>query len=740
MRGTNPHTIFIEVKKRDMKNGNDTRVTLKVAETNPKFVGRGMALVDPKVMEELGLATGDVIEIGGKKKSYVLLWSSQSDDYGKKVIRIDGYTRNNIGVGIDDSVTIRKVSVKRAEQVILAPTEELNIVGLEEHLPELLEGRVVTKGDIIPLNIMGRRIGFAVTSTSPSADSASLIDTNTEFVIGSVPKTAGKGVPRVSYEDIGGLKNEVQKVREMIELPLRHPEIFERIGIEAPKGVLLHGPPGTGKTLLAKAVANETNANFYSIGGPEIISKFYGESEERLRETFKEAEENAPSIIFIDEIDSIAPKREEVSGDVEKRVVSQLLTLMDGIQSRGKLVVIGATNRPNAIDPALRRPGRFDREIEIGIPDEQGRLDILMIHTRGMPLTEDVDLASIARVTHGFVGADIEALSKEAAMRSLRRILPDINLEEPKIPVEILNKIKVTKQDFDEALRDVQPSAMREVLVQRPNVKWEDVGGLQKVKEELAEAIEWPLKHGELFMEADVKPPKGILLYGSPGTGKTMIAKAVATTSEANFISIKGPELISKWVGESEKGVREVFRKARQAAPCVVFFDELDAIAPRRGSEGDAHVAERVISQMLTEMDGLEDLKGVVVIGATNRPDIIDEALLRPGRFDRILEVPIPDKEARKQIFEVHTRKKPLDSDVNLDKLVEMTDGMTGADIAATVNAAAMTAIKEHLGKKAAKLRISMKHFESALDKVKTGSLRTRTGNFQNLPGSRSLT
>jgi transitional endoplasmic reticulum ATPase len=740
MRGTNPHTIFIEVKKRDMKNGNNTRVTLKVAETNPKFVGRGMALVDPKVMEELGLATGDVIEIGGKKKSYVLLWSSQSDDYGKKVIRIDGYTRNNIGVGIDDSVTIRKVSVKRAEQVILAPTEELNIVGLEEHLPELLEGRVVTKGDIIPLNIMGRRIGFAVTSTSPSADSASLIDTNTEFVIGSVPKTAGKGVPRVSYEDIGGLKNEVQKVREMIELPLRHPEIFERIGIEAPKGVLLHGPPGTGKTLLAKAVANETNANFYSIGGPEIISKFYGESEERLRETFKEAEENAPSIIFIDEIDSIAPKREEVSGDVEKRVVSQLLTLMDGIQSRGKLVVIGATNRPNAIDPALRRPGRFDREIEIGIPDEQGRLDILMIHTRGMPLTEDVDLASIARVTHGFVGADIEALSKEAAMRSLRRILPDINLEEPKIPVEILNKIKVTKQDFDEALRDVQPSAMREVLVQRPNVKWEDVGGLQKVKEELAEAIEWPLKHGELFMEADVKPPKGILLYGSPGTGKTMIAKAVATTSEANFISIKGPELISKWVGESEKGVREVFRKARQAAPCVVFFDELDAIAPRRGSEGDAHVAERVISQMLTEMDGLEDLKGVVVIGATNRPDIIDEALLRPGRFDRILEVPIPDKEARKQIFEVHTRKKPLDSDVNLDKLVEMTDGMTGADIAATVNAAAMTAIKEHLGKKAAKLRISMKHFESALDKVKTGSLRTRTGNFQNLPGSRSLT
>lgn len=719
---------------------NDARVTLKVAETNPKFVGRGMALIDPKVMEELGLSTGDVIEITGKKKSYVLLWSSQSEDYGKGLIRIDGYTRNNIGVGIDDSVSIRKVAVKKAEQVILAPTEELNIVGLEEHLPELLEGRVVAKGDVIPLNIMGRRIGFAVTSTSPS-DTASLIDSNTNFVIGAVPKAAANGVPRVSYEDIGGLRNEVQKVREMIELPLRHPEIFERIGIEAPKGVLLHGPPGTGKTLLAKAVANETNAGFYSIGGPEIMSKFYGESEERLRQIFKEAEENAPSIIFIDEIDSIAPKREEVSGDVEKRVVSQLLTLMDGIKSRGKLVVIGATNRPNAIDPALRRPGRFDREIEIGIPDEQGRLEILQIHTRGMPLTEDVDLASIARVTHGFVGADLEALSKEAAMRSLRRILPEINLEEPKIPAEILNRIKVTKQDFEEALRDVQPSAMREVLVQKPNVRWDDIGGLQKVKEELAEAIEWPLKHADLFTEADVKPPKGILLYGPPGTGKTMIAKAVATTSEANFISIKGPELISKWVGESEKGVREVFRKARQAAPCVIFFDELDAIAPRRGSEGDAHVTERVISQMLTEMDGLEDLKGVVVIGATNRPDIIDEALLRPGRFDRILEVPKPDKEARKQIFQVHTRRKPLDTDVNLDRLVEMTDGMTGADIAALVNAAAMTAIKEHVSKDGSKkLKISMKHFESAMDKVKTGSSVARKGSSQNFPGSRSLT
>ena len=725
---------------KNFNNKNNNKVSLKVAETNPKFVGRGMALVDPKVMEEMDLSTGDVIEISGKKKSYVLLWSGQRDDQGKKLIRIDGYTRNNIGVGIDDIVSVHKVNVKKAEQVILAPTEELNIVGLEDYLPELLEGRVVTRGDMIPLNIMGRRIGFAVTSTSPT-DAASLVDSNTEFIIGSIPKAGAKGIPRVSYEDIGGLKNEVQKVREMIELPLRHPEIFDRIGIEAPKGVLLHGPPGTGKTLLAKAVANETNANFYSISGPEIMSKFYGESEERLREVFKEAEENAPSIIFIDEIDSIAPKREEVSGDVEKRVVSQLLTLMDGLQSRGKLVVIGATNRPNAIDPALRRPGRFDREIDIGIPDEQGRLDILLIHSRGMPLTEDVNLESIARVTHGFVGADLEALSKEAAMRSLRRILPEINLEQPKIPVEILNKIKITKQDFDEALRDVQPSAMREVLVQRPNVGWEDIGGLQQVKEELAEAIEWPLKHANLFAEANVEPPKGILLYGPPGTGKTMIAKAVAATSEANFISIKGPELISKWVGESEKGVREVFRKARQAAPCVIFFDELDAVAPRRGgSEGDAHVTERLLSQMLTELDGLEDLKGVVVIGATNRPDIIDEALLRPGRFDRILEVPAPNKEARKHIFQIHTKKKPLESDVNLDKLVEMTEGMTGADIAALVNAAAMTAIKEYVRQKSgSKLRIPMRHFETALNKIKK-KLGNRIADSPNLHGDDAIT
>src|ERR1041385_383959 len=687
----------------DNKNNN---LTLRVTETNPKFVGRGIALVDPKIVEKLGLSTGDVIEIrGSRKKTFVLLWSSQPDDYGRGLIRIDGYTRNNIGVGIDDRVNVQKVTnVTKAEQVILSPIEELNIVGLEEHLPQLLDGRVVAKGDMIPLNIMGRKIGFVISSISSSSDAAaSLVDNDlTEFIIGSVPKAGAGGrggiVPRITYEDIGGLKNEVQKVREMIELPLRHPEIFDRIGTEAPKGVLLFGPPGTGKTLLAKAGANETNANFYSIGGPEIMSKFYGESEERLRETFKQAQDNAPSIIFIDEIDSIAPKREEVSGDVEKRVVSQLLTLMDGLESRGRVVVIGATNRPDALDPALRRPGRFDREIEIGIPDQNGRSEILEIHTRGMPLTDDVSLESIAKITHGFVGADLEAVCREAAMRSLRRVLPEINLEESKIPIETLNKIKITWDDFQNALRDVQPSALREVYVQRPNVEWTDVGGLEEVKEELKEAIEWPLKHADLFTQADIIPPKGLLLYGPPGTGKTMIAKAVATTSEANFISIKGPELLSKWVGESEKGVREVFRKARQAAPCVVFFDELDAIAPRRGrSEGDAHVTERVISQMLTEMDGLDDLKGVVIIGATNRPDIIDEALLRPGRFDRILEVPLPDKEARKQILGIHTKRKPLDYTVNMNKLVELTNGFTGADIAAIVNAAAMSAIKEHV-------------------------------------------
>jgi transitional endoplasmic reticulum ATPase len=677
--------------------------SLKIAETNSKFVGKGMALVDPKVMELMNLKPGNVIEVINKKNksTYVLLWSSPASDYGKGLIRIDGYTRNNIGEGIDDRVTIRKIdNIEKAEQLIISPTEELNIVGLEEHLPELLDGRVVTRGDVIPLNIMGRKIGFVINSINPT-NKVTIIDSHlTEFIISAIPRGTTKGsMPRITYEDIGGLKNEVQKVREMIELPLRHPEIFERIGIEAPKGVLLYGPPGTGKTLLAKAVANETNANFYSIGGPEIMSKFYGESEERLRDTFKQAEENSPSIIFIDEIDSIAPKREEVSGDVEKRIVSQLLTLMDGLVARGKVVVIGATNIPNAIDPALRRPGRFDREIEIGIPDRDGRHDILQIHTRGMPLIDDINLDRFAKITHGFVGADLESLSKEAAMRSLRRELPKINMEQSKIPIEVLNKIKITDDDFENALKDIQPSAIREIQIQRPNVHWEDIGGLSDVKNELAEVVEWPLNYPDLFSEGDVKPPKGLLLYGLPGTGKTLIAKAVATTSELNFISIKGPELLSKWVGESEKGVREIFRKARQAAPCIIFFDEIDSIAPRRNtsSAADSHVTERMVSQLLTEIDGLEDLKGVVIIGATNRPDIIDEALLRPGRFDRIIGVPLPDKDARRQILAIHTKKKPLDSTWDINKLIELTEGFTGADLEALVNAAAIAAIKEHI-------------------------------------------
>jgi transitional endoplasmic reticulum ATPase len=708
-------------------------VTLRVAEARSRDVGRGIARIDPEIVERLGLTPGDVVEISGKRKTVAICWPGYSEDAGKGIIRIDGYTRNNAGVSIDEKVTVQKVEAKKAAKITLTPTEPLRIEGAEEYLSQLLEGRVVTRGDYIPIGIMGRKVDLTVTSVQPPAP-AVIITANTQIVIGEKPVAAVREVPKITYEDIGGLQEEIRKIREMVELPLKYPELFERLGVEAPKGVLLYGPPGTGKTLLAKAVANETNAAFFSISGPEIMSKFYGESEERLREIFRQAEENAPSIIFIDEIDAIAPKREEVTGEVEKRVVSQLLALMDGLKPRGRVVVIGATNRPNAIDPALRRPGRFDREIEIGVPNKQGRLEILQIHTRGMPLAEDVDLEKIASVTHGFVGADLEALCKEAAMRALRRILPQIDFEKETIPAEILNKITVTMNDFMEALKDVEPSAMREVLVEVPTVKWEDIGGLADVKLELQEAVEWPLKYPEVFEHLDAKPPKGILLYGPPGTGKTLLAKAVANESEANFISVKGPELLSKWVGESERAVREIFRKAKQAAPSIIFFDEIDSIAPvRGGGYGDSHVTERVISQLLTEMDGLEELRGVVVIAATNRPDIIDPALLRPGRFDKLLYVPPPDIKARKEILKIHLKKKPLAEDVDIEELARRTEGYTGADLAAVCNTAVMLAIREHImenknpdeAKKNVKsIKVCRRHFEEALKKVKPISQR----------------
>ena len=721
-------------RRKDNKDDGPISRILKVAEASSRDVGRRIGRVDPKVASEMGLSTGDAIEIsaGKNKKTTVLHWPAYQEDYGRGLLRIDGYTRNKLEVGINDTVDIRRVETKEAQQITLAPTEPLRILGAEEYLASFLEGQLVTRGDVIPLNVMGQRIDLVVISTAPGGPV--IISQQTEVIVSEETAKAAAAaresdIPSITYEDIGGLRDEVTKVREMIELPLRHPELFRRLGVEAPKGVILHGPPGTGKTLLAKAVANETNANFYTIGGPEIMSKFYGESEERLRNVFQEAQKNAPSIILIDELDSIAPKREEVSGEVERRIVAQLLSLMDGLKARGKVVVIGATNRINAIDPALRRPGRFDREIEIGVPDRDGRLDILQIHTRGMPLEKDVNLERLADITHGFVGADLQALAKEAAIRALRRILPEIDLSAESIPADILNKIIVKMQDFIDVVNEMEPSAMREVFVEVPDVKWEDIGGLETIKQELREAVEWPLKYQGMFAYADATPPKGILLYGPPGTGKTLMAKATANESEANFISIKGPELLSKWVGESEKGVREIFRKARQAAPCIIFFDEIDAIAPVRGGDfGTSHVTERVISQMLTELDGLEVLTNVVVIAATNRPDIIDPALLRPGRFDRLLYVPPPDYESRKQIIHIHTKKKPLADDTNIDNLATKMDGYTGADIAAVASAAVMLALREHVSKygkpqeaesHAKELKIHMRHFEEAMKKVR---------------------
>jgi len=716
---------------------NQKSIIVRVAEAKPRDVGRNIIRIDPKIASQLDIRTGDAVEIVGKRKTAALAWPGYPEDTGKGIIRIDGATRRNAGTSLDDKVEIRKVEAKPATSITFAPTLAIRITGAEDYLRRLLEGRVISIGDYVEIAALSGKIVLMVTSFTPKSDTV-IMTSETEVRISEKPaeEIEAKKVPRVSYEDIGGLDEEIRKVREMIELPLNHPELFSKLGIEPPKGVLLYGPPGTGKTLLAKAVANETNANFYSISGPEIMSKFYGESESRLREIFEEAEKNAPSIIFIDELDSIAPKREEVTGDVERRVVSQLLTLMDGLKSRGKVIVIAATNRPNAIDPALRRGGRFDREIEIGIPNQEGRRAIFQIHTRGMPLAKDVNLDELARVTHGFVGADIEALCKEAAMIALRRILPEIDLEAETIPAEVLDKIQVTREDFENALRDIEPSALREVFVEVPNVTWEDIGGLEEVKKQLVEAVEWPLKYPNLFRHMKANPPKGILLYGPPGTGKTLLAKAVAHESEANFISVKGPEFLSKWVGESEKAVRETFRKARQAAPCIVFFDEIDSITPVRGGDfGDSHVTERVISQILTELDGLEELKGVTVIAASNRPDIIDPALLRPGRFDQLIYIPLPDLETRKRIFEVHLRGKPLAGNVNIEKLAEKTDGYSGADIAAVCNEAVMAAIREYIAKNGKDLsdkeekidcKITMEHLEEALTKVKPMSRSRR--------------
>ncbi len=700
-------------------------ITLKVIEARPLDVGRGIARVDPAVFREKGWQAGDALSIQGKKKTAALLWPGYPDDTGAGVIRLDGNTRRNAGVGIDDKVPVKIVQASLAEAVVFAPTVPLRITGGEEYLKRYMEGRVITKGDIIEIPVMGRKIELMATRVSPAKDAA-VIGDRTRIEISEKPAKEEKVGPRVTYEDIGGLSAEIKKVREMIELPMKHPELFERLGVEAPKGVLLYGPPGTGKTLLAKALASETNAHFETLSGPEIMSKYYGESEEKLRQLFKTAEEQAPSIVLIDEIDSIAPKREEVTGEVERRVVAQLLALMDGMETRGKVVVIGATNRPDSLDPALRRPGRFDREIEIGVPNRQSRLEVLQIHTRGMPLSKDVNQEKLADVTHGFVGADLAALAREAGMRALRRVLPELDLEVEAIPAELLNKIEVNNDDFLDALREMEPSAMREVMVESPNVKWDDIGGLADVKQQLVESVEWPLTYAKLFTHMDAKAPKGILLFGPPGTGKTLLAKAVATESQANFISIKGPEFLSKWVGESEKAVRETFRKARQAAPAVIFLDEIDSIAPARGgSTSDSHVTERVISQILTELDGLESLNSVIVIAATNRPDIIDPALLRPGRFDRLIEIGLPDELARLAILKIHTAKKPLAADVSLEELARKTERYSGADLSAVVNEALMLAIRECvLGGKAqeekqlCEYKVEKKHFDEAMKKV----------------------
>ncbi len=696
-------------------------VTLKVAEAVQEDVAKGRVRVDAATRLDLNLTVGDVVEIIGKKTTAAIVWRAHPDDEGKGIIRMDGLIRDNSGIGIGDKIRIRKVDVNPATRITLAPVIEEGQKlqfgsGIEGVVKRGLFKRPVTKGDtvIVPgIALIGRALPFIVVEVAPSGIVQITEQTDVHIREEAVSESE-LHAPKITYEDIGGLRDELTKVREMIELPLKHPELFDRLGIDPPKGVLLQGPPGTGKTLIAKAVANESGANFYSIQGPEIMSKFYGESEARLREVFEEAEQNAPAIIFIDEIDSIASKREETQGEVERRVVAQLLTLMDGLKARGKVIVIAATNRVDAVDPALRRPGRFDREIEIGVPSREGRREILQIHSRSMPLSDDFDIEYIANNTHGFVGADLAALVKEAAMKALRRYLPEIDLDQP-IPTEILERMQVTMDDFRDSLREIEPSALREVLIEIPRVTWDEVGGLEEIKQQLRETVEWPLNQGEVFKRMGIKPPRGVLLYGPPGTGKTLLAKAVANESKANFITVKGPEVLSKWVGESEKAVREIFKKAKQAAPSIVFLDEIDAIAPRRAmGTGDSHVTERLVNQLLTSIDGMEALEGVVVIGATNRPDIIDPALLRAGRFDRLLQAPPPDTPARRKILDIHSKSMPLKG-VDLEDLANRTKGYVGADIQSLCREAAILALREDM----AATHVTMKHFEQALGVVR---------------------
>ncbi|MGB2844978.1 MAG: CDC48 family AAA ATPase [Candidatus Aminicenantaceae bacterium] len=707
-------------------------VTLKASEAASRDVGRGIARFDPKDMNKIEVSVGDIIELEGKKKTVAKVMPAYMEDRGKGIIQIDGVIRENGQIGLDEKVKIKEVDYKPATKIILAPITMSSLRGDRDtrYIGRLLEGLPLIAGDRVRANLFGTRsCDFRVIDTVPK-DGAVLIQPNTLITMKEEEAPEKIGGLRVSYEDIGGLNKEIQRIREMIELPLKYPQIFERLGVEPPKGVFLYGPPGCGKTLIARAVANETDAYFNSISGPEIMGKYYGESEARLRSLFDDAQANSPAIIFLDEIESIAPKREEMGAEkqVERRVVAQLLALMDGLESRGQIIVIAATNIPNAVDPALRRPGRFDREIGFPIPDKNARLDIIQIHIRGMPLADDVDLDKLSSITHGFVGADLEALAREAAMTSLRKILPRIDFELDEIPYETLLELEVTMDDFMEALKEIGPSAIREVFVEIPDVKWEDVGGLQDIKDSLIEAVEWPLKYPEIFARANTKPPKGILLHGPPGTGKTLIAKAVANESEVNFIPVSGPSLMSKYIGESEKGVREVFKKAKQASPSILFFDEIDALVPRRGAGGDTtQVTERVISQFLAELDGIEELKAVVVLAATNRLDIIDPAILRAGRFDLILKLPDPDQDTRIKIFKIHTKGKPLDKNVNLNELAQETEGWTGADIEAMVRQASMQAVKEFIEKhkgepsqiEMKKFTVTKKHFKEANKSMK---------------------